>query len=80
MLVLAGIELIFFIVASMGLCFGFVLKTVLILIIQGDVFVTTEQCLHSIKPFPASHPTPPVSNLGVHKNLGGDTAGTADPN
>ena len=32
-LVLAGIELIFFIVASMGLCFGFVLETVLI--IQG---------------------------------------------
>ena len=32
-LVLAGIELIFCIVASMGLCFGFVLKTVLI--IQG---------------------------------------------
>ena len=32
-LVLAGIELIFFTVASMGLCFGFVLKTVLI--IQG---------------------------------------------
>ena len=29
-LVLAGIELIFFIVASMGQCFGFVLKTVLI--------------------------------------------------
>ena len=29
-LVLAGIELIFFTVASMGLCFGFVLKTVLI--------------------------------------------------
>jgi len=32
-LVLAGIELIFFIVASMGLCFGFVLKSVLI--VQG---------------------------------------------
>ena len=30
-LVLAGIELIFFIVASMGLCFGFVLETVLII-------------------------------------------------
>ena len=29
-LVLAGIELIFFTVASMGLCFGFVLETVLI--------------------------------------------------
>jgi len=28
---LAGIELVFFIVASMGLCFGFVLKTVLII-------------------------------------------------
>ena len=23
--------------------------------------------------------TPPVSRLGVHKKLGGDTAGTADP-
>ena len=32
-LVFAGIELIFFVVASMGLCFGFVLETVLI--IQG---------------------------------------------
>ena len=30
-LVLAGIEFIFFIVASMGLWFGFVLKTVLIM-------------------------------------------------
>ena len=29
-LVLAGIELIFFLVAGMGLCFGFVLRTVLI--------------------------------------------------
>ena len=32
-LVWAGIEFIFFIVASMGLCFGFVLETVLI--VQG---------------------------------------------
>ena len=30
-LVSAGIELIFFVVAGMGLCFGFVLKTVLII-------------------------------------------------
>ena len=30
-LVLAGVELIFFIVAGMGLCFGFVLETVLII-------------------------------------------------
>jgi len=30
-LVLTGIELIFYIVAFMGLCFGFVLKTMLIM-------------------------------------------------
>jgi len=35
-LVLAGIELFFFIVASMGLCVGFVLKTALII----------ERCFH----------------------------------
>ena len=75
-LVLAGIALIFFIVASMGLCFGFVLETVLII----QVFVTAEQRLHRVKAFAASHPTPPASRLGVHKKLGGDTAGTADPN
>ena len=77
MLVLAGIELIFFTVASMGLCFGFVLETGLI--IQGCL-VIAEQCLHRVKAFSASHPTPPASRLGVHKKLGGDTAGTADPN
>ena len=32
-LLLAGVELIFFLVARMGLCFGFVLK--IVLIIQG---------------------------------------------
>ncbi|KAK4824954.1 hypothetical protein QYF61_021642 [Mycteria americana] len=37
-------------------------------------------CLHTVKAFAASHPTPPASRLGVHKKLGGDTAGTADPN
>lgn len=36
--------------------------------------------LHSIKVFSTSHTTPPVSRLGVNKNLGGDTAGTANPN
>ena len=70
-LILAGIELIFFIVASRGLCFGFVLKTVLI----------TQRCFHHCwaKAFSASHPTPPARRLGVHKKLGRDTAGTADP-
>jgi len=36
--------------------------------------------LHRVKAFPASHPTPPASGLGVHEKLGGDTARTADPN
>ena len=76
-LVLAGVELIFFIVADMGLCFGFVLKTVLI---TRDVSVPAEQCLHRAKAFAAPHPTQPARRLGGHKKLGGDTAGTADPN
>ena len=75
-LVLVEVELVLFIVASMGLCFGFVLETALI--IQGGL-VTAEQCLHRVKAFSASHTTPPASRLGVHKKLGGDTVGTADP-
>lgn len=35
--------------------------------------------LAHLKAFSASHPTPP-RRLGVHKELGGDTAGTAAPN
>ena len=38
------------------------------------------QGLHSVKAFSASHATPPARRLGVPKELGGDTAGTADPN
>jgi len=45
-----------------------------------DVFVGTEQGSHWLyKASSASRPTPPVRGLGVHKELGGDTAGTADP-
>ena len=47
---------------------------------EKDVFVIAEQCLHTVKAFPASHPNPPASRQGVHKKLCGDTAGTADPN
>ena len=43
------------------------------------VLAIAEQCLHSVKGFSAPHPAPPASRLGVHKKLGGDTAGTADP-
>jgi len=69
-LVLAGIEIIFFIVSSMGSCFGFVLKTVSMT--QGCF------CHYQVKAFSAPHTTPPASGLGVHKKLGGDTAGTTD--
>lgn len=44
--------------------FGFVTKTILI---TKDVFITAEKHLHSDKSFSASHPTPPPSGLGVHK-------------
>jgi len=73
-LVLAGTQLNFFTV----LCFGFVTKTVLIFYL-GDVLAIAEQCLHSIKAFSASHPTPPVSRLEVRERLGGDTVETAGP-
>jgi len=35
--------------------------------------------LHSTKAFSAPHPAPPVGRLGMHRELGGCTAGTADP-
>lgn len=38
-----------------------------------------EQCLHRAKDFPASLAALPERRLGIHKNLGGDTARTADP-
>jgi len=44
----------------------------------GDLAIA-EQCLHSVKAFSASHAALPASRLGVHKRLGGDTDGTADP-
>jgi len=33
-----------------------------------------------VQDFSAPHTTPPASRLGVHKKLGENTAGTADPN
>lgn len=59
MLVLLGIEWILFVVAGVGLCFGFVLEAVLI--IQG-CFVRAEQGLHRAKTFSA--PQPMVQEAG----------------
>ena len=75
-LVPARMELIFFLVAGIVLCFGFSLRRTLI---TQDVLVTAEQCLHKVRAFSAPHTTPPVSRLEVHKKLGGDMARTADP-
>lgn len=60
----------------MVLCFGFATKTVSR---TQSVLVVAEQCLHS-QDFHVSPTVPPAGRLGVHKNLGGDTARKADPN
>ena len=77
MLVLAGIELIFFIIARMGLCFGFVLKTVLMF--SGTFLLLLSSAYTESRPS-LLLTAPPARRLGMHKKLGGDTAGTADPN
>lgn len=59
----------------MRLCFAFVLETVLI----KTGFVAAEQCSHKAKASCAPHCTAPAKGLGVCKELGGDIAGTADP-
>lgn len=52
-LVLAGIELIFFIEACLGLYFGFVLEIALVIL---GIFFIAEQILHRVKAFSASYP------------------------
>lgn len=69
--VLAGVEFIF-IVAGMGLYFGFGKD-------NTGMFWLFEQGLPRIKAFCAPHPIPPERRLGVHKELGEDTVGTAVP-
>lgn len=43
------------------------------------VLAVAEQHLHKAKDFSASHADLSVRSLGVHQELGGDTARTADP-
>ena len=67
MLVLSGTELIFFLVASMGLCFGFVLKTVFI--IQGCfsycwAVLTQSQGLFCSSPHPTSEEAGGAQEVG----------------
>lgn len=71
-----GVELIFFSIGSVDLCFGFVLERALK--IQGCfsywwAVLTQSQGLSCF-----SHKST-STHVGMHKNLGGDTAKTADP-
>jgi len=72
-LVLAGMPLIFFIVASIGICIGFLLKTMLI--IEGYFQYCLAVLTHSEGLFWSAHPLP-ASRLGGLKS-GGDTARAA---
>lgn len=74
MLVLSGIEIIFFIVASMGLCCWFVLETV----DNAEMFLLLLSSAYTV--FSTSYTILPISRLGMYKKLGGDTVGTADSN
>lgn len=70
---MSGIELVFFIVAYMVLCFGSVMKTVFK---HTDVLAIAEQCVCRTKDFSASHTTQAVSRLGVPEKLGRDITET----
>lgn len=67
------VELIFVPVASMGLCLRFLLNTML-MIYRWGFFVVVP------KVFSAFPTGTLVRRLGVHGRLGGDVAGTGDPN
>lgn len=70
-IVLSGIQLVFFIVAGMVICLWFVMKSVLV---KHQCLVVAEQCLHRAKDFSVSHAALPTRRLGMHKKLGGVTA------
>lgn len=76
----AGIELLFSLVAGMLFYFGFRMRTMVIAHRCSNVFVVAKLCLHRAKDFSTSPAVPPARRLGVHKDLGGDTTRTVDPN
>lgn len=73
-LVLAEIEIIF-LLASIVLCFGFRIRTI---VITCWCLVVSELCLHRAKAFSASHTALSVWRLGVHKEPGGYRNRTVD--
>lgn len=80
MLVLARIETIFFVVGGIRLYFGFGLKTALTINIEMFLLMLSNAYAES-RPFSLPFfPSSTVRRLGVHKDLGEDTAGAVDPN
>lgn len=77
MLVLAGVEFIFFIVVHIRLYFCISDENGANSIEM--FFIIAKQHLHSFMAFSTSYATPPVKSLGMHKKLRGDRAETADP-
>lgn len=74
---LVGMELIFFIVVYLVLCFTFVIKT--LLITHQCLTVAVELCLHR-KGCLVLTPAPNTGyTLRMGKRLGGDLVGTGDP-
>lgn len=70
MQVFARIEFIFFIISCVGLCFRFVLETLL------KAQVCSRYCwarLHSIEALSAHYTIPPGRRLGVHKKMRGNS-------
>lgn len=61
---LPGVELMFSTMLGVGLCFGFVLRRMLLT--QG-CSITTEHCFHRVRAFSVSHSIPAVRGLRVHK-------------
>lgn len=68
-------RLILFVLAGMGSVLELCCKHS-----YRDSSAVAKQCLHRANAFPASHPTPLVRRLGIHKKLEWDTAGKAELN
>jgi len=74
---LAGMQLIFFIAASVMICFTFVTKTVWLTQRCFNCYLNSACTAPRTSLFPIL--PPPNSRLGVGKKKGADTSGTADP-
>lgn len=79
-MVLVGIELIFFVDDCMMLRLRFLMKIVVITPMVRTPTAIAKQLFNTVKDFSAPHTAMPERRLGVHKELGGDMARTADPN